>query len=160
MPHVGMEYAILLPILILQVILLPVSASWIISVWTNDRMKSEIQGAANQVSSTIQQLYFSLNSENVLPTSSSGPVVQTSNFPTTIESSPYYATGSMRASQSNSSRTLNLRFTLQGSGITVNSSVTFGPNVLWQSSNFFSNSPSACIEAWKYSNGTILFSFG
>ncbi len=154
-----MEYAILLPILILQVLILPLSTSWIMSVWTNDRMKNEIQNAANQVSSTIQQLYFSLNSENVL--SSSSPVVQASNFPTTIESYPYYATGSMRALQSSSSRTLNLRFTLHSSGITVNSSVTFGPNVSWNaSSNFFSNSPSACIKACKNSNGTISFSFG
>lgn len=160
MPHVGMEYAILLPVLILQVLILPLSTSWIMSVWANDRMKSEIQDAANQVSSTIQQLYFSLNSADVLPTSSSSPVVQTTNFPTTIESSPYYATGYMRASQLNSSKTLTLRFTLQGSGIKVNSSVTFGPNVSWRSSTFFSNSSSACIKAWKYSNSTILFSFG
>jgi hypothetical protein len=157
-PHVGMEYAILIPILILQVILLPLSTGLIMSVWTNNRIKSEIQDAANQVSSTIQQLYFSLNREDVLSTSN--PVVQASNFPTTIESSPYYGTGSMKASPSNSSRTLNLRFTLQGPGIAANSSVTFGPNVSWRSSTFFSNSSSACIKALKYSNRTIMFSFG
>jgi hypothetical protein len=152
-PHVGIEYAILLPILILQIIVLPVAASWMMSVWTNDRMKGEIQEAANQVTSTIKQLYLALESSNVLSTSI--PVVQTLNFPTTIESHLYYATGP----SSGWVEILNLHFTLQGTGITTNSSVIFGSSVFWHSSKFFSNSSSACIKAWKYSNGTISLSF-
>jgi hypothetical protein len=144
----------MLPILILQIIVLPLSASWLMSVWTNDRMKSEIQEAANQVSSTIKQLYLALKSSNVLLTSS--PVVQTLNFPTTIESDLYYATGPQK---SGLITILNLHFTLQGTGITANSSANFGSSVYWQSSKFFSNSSSACIKAW-YSNGTISLSFG
>jgi hypothetical protein len=155
-PHVGIEYVILLPILVLQIILLPLSAGWIMSVWTNDRMKGEIQEAANQVSGTVTQLYLAMVSSNVLPTSLSRPVVQTLNFPTTIESHPYYATGP----PSGSIKILNLQFTLQGTGITANSYTNFGSSVLWQSSKFFSNSSSACIKAWKYSNGTIKLSFG
>jgi hypothetical protein len=106
--HVGIEYAILLPILVLQIIVLPLSVSWMMSVWTNDRMKSEIQEAANQVTSTIKQLYLVLRSSNVLPTSS--PIVQTLNLPTTIESHLYYTT----ATNSGPIKILNLQFTLQG----------------------------------------------
>jgi len=156
MSHVGIEYAILLPILIAQVILLPLCASWLMSVWTNDRMKGEIQAAANQVSGSITQLYLAVASPNVLPTSASSPVIQTLNFPTTIESHIYYATGP----PSGNYTILNLHFTLQGTGIATSSSTNFGSSILWQSSKFFSNSSSACIKAWKYSNGTIKLSFG
>jgi hypothetical protein len=155
-PHVGIEYAIMLPILVLQVIVLPLSVSWMVSVWTNDRMKGEIQEAANQVSSTIKQLYLALKSPNVLPTITSSPIVQTLNFPTTLESHPYYATGP----PSGWIKTLNLHFTLQGTGITADSSANFGSSVYWNSSTFRSDSSSTCIKAWKYSNGTIKLSFG
>jgi len=154
MPHVGIEYAIMLPILVLLIIALPLAAGWMMSVWTNDRMKGEIQEAANQVTSTIKQLYLALKSSNVLPTSS--PIVQTLNLPTTIESHPYYAT----SPKSGSIKVLNLRFTLQGTGITTNSSVIFGSSVNWRSSEFFSNSSSARIKAWKYSTNNITLSFG
>jgi hypothetical protein len=118
-------------------------------------MKGEIQQAANQVSGTVTQLYLAMVSPNILPTSVSSPVFQTLNFPKTIESHTYYATGP----PSGSIRILNLRFTLQGTTITANASTNFGSSVLWQSSKFFSNSSSACIKAWKYSNGTIMLAF-
>jgi hypothetical protein len=157
-PHVGIEYAILLPILVLQIIVLPLSASWMMSVWTNDRMKGEIQDAANQVSSTVTQLYLALKSSNILPNPPpKQPVFQTLNLPTTIESHLYYATGS--AQGSGNLTKVSLHFTLQGTEITANSSAIFGSSVRWQSSKFFSNSSSACIKAWKYSNGTISLSF-
>jgi hypothetical protein len=152
--HVGIEYAILLPILVLQIIVLPLSVSWMMSVWTNDRMKGEIQEAANQVTSSIKQLYLALKSSNVLPTSS--PIVQTLDLPTTIESHLYYATGP----KSGSTKILNLQFTLQGTGITTNSTVNFGSSINWKSSKLFSNSSSACIKAWKYSTSNITLSFG
>lgn len=142
MSHVGIEYAILLPILVLQIIVLPLSVSWMMSVWTHDRMKAEVQEAANQVTSTIKQLYLALKSSNVVLTSS--PVNQTLNLPTTIESHLYYATGP----KSGNYTILNLRFTLQGTGITANSSVIFGSSVYWKYSTFFSNSSSARINFW------------
>jgi len=151
--HVGIEYAILLPILVLQIIVLPLSVSWIMSVWTNDRMKSEIQEAANQVTNTIKQLYLALENSEILPTSN--PIIQTLGLPTTIESHLYYATG-----QQSGNSAINFHFTLQGTGITTNSSAIFGSSIHWQSSEFFSNSSSACIKAWKYSNNTISLSFG
>jgi uncharacterized MnhB-related membrane protein len=153
--HVGIEYAILLPILILQIIVLPFAASWMMSVWTNDRMKGEIQEAANQVSSAIKQLYLALKSPDVVLTSSW--VNQTFNLPTTIESHLYYAAGP----PSGVIKVLGLHFTLQGTGITTNSSAIFGSSVYWQSSTFFSNSSSACIMArWSSSYGMIWLEFG
>lgn len=154
MPHVGMEYAIMIPILILQVIILPLSTGWIMAVWTNNRMQNELQDAANYVSSTVQQLYLSLNRTDVLP----GHITQAANVPSTIESHPYYATGALR--MASASEILSLHFTLQGTKITANSSVILGPNVSWQTSTFMSNSSTACIRVWKQINGTFRFSFG
>jgi hypothetical protein len=155
-PHVGIEYAILLPILVLQIIVLPLAASWMMGVWTNDRMQAEIQEAANQVAGTIKQLYLALESSNISPNPPpTKPVVQMLNLPTTIESHAYYAT----SPRSGNYAILNLHFVLQGTGITANSLAIFGSSVHWNSSEFFSNSSSAYIKAWKCSNGTISLSF-
>lgn len=149
-----MEYVILLPMLILQVIILPLSTGWIMAIWTDNRTQNELQDAANYVGSTIQQLYLSLNREDVLPSN----ITQASKVPTTIESYPYYATGVLRTASA--SKILNLHFVLQGKQITANSSVTMGPNVSWQYSTFRSNSSSSCIRVWKQTNGAFVFSFG
>lgn len=149
-----MEYVIMIPMLILQVIILPLSTGWIMTIWTDNRMQNELQDAANHIGSTIQQLYLSLNREDVLPST----ITQAANVPSNIESNAYYATGSMRTAST--SKILNLHFTLQGTQITADSFVTLGPNVSWQSSTFMSNSSTACINVWKQTNGAFVFSFG
>ena len=157
MTHVGIEYAILLPILVLQIIVLPLSASWMMSVWTNDRMKDELQEAASQVTNTIKQLYLALTGPNVVLTSTQ--VNQVLNLPTTIESHLYYATGPPSGNYTR----LNLHFILQGTGISTNSSAIFGSKIHWDSSKFFSNSSSVSIEAGWSSSGNqpmIWLSFG
>jgi len=154
MTHVGMEYVIMVPVLIIQVILLPLSTSWIMTNWTDSRMLVELQDAANTIGSTIEQMYLSLNRDDVLP----GTITKAFNVPTTIESHIYLATGALRTA--NSTKILNLYFTLQGTAIKANSSVTLGPNVAWQSSTFRSNSTNACVRVLKAVNGLLTFSFG
>lgn len=149
-----MEYAIMLPILVLQVVLLPLSTSWIMTNWTNSRMQVELQDAANFVGSTVEQLYLSLNRDDVLP----GTMTKLFGVPTTIESHIYFATGTLNTASS--TKILNLRFTLQGTLTKANSSVTLGPNVAWQSSTFMSNSTNGFIRAVKASGGLLTFSFG
>ena len=144
----------MIPVLILQVIILPLSTGWIMAIWTDNRMKNELQDAANHVGSTIQQLYLSLNRIDVLPST----ITQATNVPSTIESYPFNATGSIRTV--NMSRILDLHFALQGGKITADSFVTFGPNVSWQSSTFMSSSATACIRVLKQDDGAFVFSFG
>ena len=152
-----MEYAIMLPILILQVLLLPLSTSWIMTLWVDSRMHLELQDVANHMSSTLQQLYFSFNSEDTLP----GTMSHKPEVPAFIESYPYYAIGMLRAtSQANFSKILDIHLALQGKDISANSSTTFGPNVKWQTSIFRSNSSTSLIRVQKFPNGTFLFSFG
>lgn len=156
MTHVGMEYAIMVPVLIMQVILLPLSTSWIMANWTTSRMQVELQDAANNIGSTIEQMYLSLNRDDVLP----GNITKSFNVPTTIESHIYFATGALKTA--NSTKILNLYFSLQDTGTTANTSVTLGPNVAWQSSTFMSNSTNACVKVQKDSppSGLLTFSFG
>jgi hypothetical protein len=148
-----MEYAIMLPVLIMQVILLPLSTGWIMTNWTNSRMQVELQDAANNIGSTIEQMYLSLNRDDVMP----GTITKSFNVPTTIESHIYSATGALKTA--NSTKILNLYFTLQGTVTKANTSVTLGPNVAWQSSTFKSNSTNACVKVQKASSGLFTFSF-
>ena len=154
MPHVSMEYAIMVPILLVQVILIPMAAGWMMDVWVVRRRETALQDVASHVGSTIQQLYFSLNREEVF----AGITTQAANVPPFIESIPYVITAS--DTKVENSTFIDLYLTLMGIGTTATSRVTLGPNVSWEQSTFVSNSTNASIQVEKFSNGTLSFSFG
>jgi hypothetical protein len=153
MPHVSMEYAIMVPILLVQVILIPLATGWMIDVWVVRRRETALQDVASHIGTTIQQLYFSLNREEV----AAGTVTQSPNIPPFIESFPYIITVTKKKVEN--STLLDLYLDLIGTSTTATTRVTLGPNVLWQQSTFVSNSTSACIVIEKFSNGTLDFSF-
>lgn len=144
----------MVPILILQVILLPFSAGWIMSGWSNSRMQTELQNVANNIGSAIEQVYLSVNRGDILP----GTITTVLNVPPTIESYLYSATGQLKTA--NATKILYLYFVLQGSGKQATTMVTLGPNVAWQSSAFRSNSNSPYVGVQKAVNGTLTFYFG
>lgn len=159
MPHVSMEYAIMVPVLLLQVILIPMAAGWMMDVWVVRRRETALQDVASHMGTAIQQLYFSLNSEEVAV----GITSHSPKVPPFIESIPYVITASDRKVES--STIIDLHLALIGTGTTANSRVTLGPNVLWKQSAgvrapFLSNATSASIYVEKFSNGTLGFSFG
>jgi hypothetical protein len=157
MPHVTMEYVIMIPILLMQVLLLPLATGWMMTTWVDSRRQLALQDAVNHLGSTIQQLYYSLNREGVSP----GIVTQASNVPPTIESHPYNVTGTLTTvSTANSSKVLKLTAILFGTQNTATAKVVLGTNVAWRSSTFLSVSANAHVRAERFSNGTILFSFG
>jgi hypothetical protein len=159
MPHVTIEYAIMVPVLILQIFLFPLATGWLMDVWVNSRRTLALQEAVSYLGSAIQQVYFALNHETI----SAGTVTQKSNVPPLIESYPYTGTAALKTVLDptlNSSKVLVLTLKLGTIGTTVTSSVILGQNVLWQNSTFMSNSTNACIMAQKLTNGTIRFSFG
>lgn len=153
MPHISMEYAIMVPVLLVQVILIPAATAWIIDVWTVRRKENALQDVANHVGSTVQQLYFSLNRDDVTP----GSTLQSANFPLHIENIPFTIVTSPRRVEN--STILDLHLALAGTEVTATSRVTLGPNVIWKDSTLFSNSTSPGIEVVKFSNGTLQFSF-
>lgn len=153
MPHISMEYAIMAPILIVQVILIPMAASWMMDTWVIRRRETALQDVASHVGSTIQQLYFSLNREEVF----AGVTTQAANVPPYIESIPYVITASDEKVEN--STFIDLYLALIGIDTTTTNRVTLGPNVSWRQSTFVSNSTSASIEVEKFANGSLSFSF-
>lgn len=148
-----MEYAIMVPILLTQVILIPMATAWMMDAWVVRRKETELQDVASHVGSTIQQLYFSLNREEITP----GVTTQAANVPLFIESIPYVITASDKKVEN--STIIDLQLSLTGTSISTATRVTLGSNVLWEQSTLVSNSTSPGVKVEKFSNGTLSFSF-
>ena len=158
MPHVTIEYMIMLPILILQIILFPLTASWLMNIWVDSRRTLALQDAASHLASVMQQAYSSLNHETI----SAGTATFSPDLPPYIENHPYTGTATLTAildPAMNSSKLLKITLTLRNVGTTVTSSAILGSNVAWSDSTFVSNSTNACVRAEKFANGTICLSF-
>jgi len=147
---------ILIPLLILQIFLLPYAASAMMSYWTTSSETITLQDAASHLGSSIQQFYLFINN----PAISSTTVTNNLGVPAYINGNPFMGKASL-APVSGSEQILNLTLSLIGSSISAYSIVDLGQNVQWKPSctTFMSNSPNACIDALKYSNGTILLYF-
>jgi len=154
---VTIEYVILIPLLFTQMIIFPFVASTMSSSWQNSQRDIELQDAANHLASTIQQLYLTVNRDEILE----GTITQASTVPVTVGSYPYNATGSLSSiSEPDSTRILTVTLTLDEVYNTVTASAVLGPNVQWTESTLRSNSVDASINVQKFSNGTLVFSFG
>jgi hypothetical protein len=159
MPHVTIEYMIMVPVLILQIFLLPMVASWLMNVWVDSRKTLALQDVASHLGSTMQQLYFSLNHDTI----PSGTVTYSPGLPPFIEDAYYVGNATLLTSSLpslNSTTYLKLTVQLVGTTDSATTTVVLGSNVLWQQSTFISNSNHACVSAQKFLNGTISLKFG
>lgn len=159
MAHITIEYVIMLPILIMQILLFPLTANWLMNIWVDSRRTLALQEVASHLGSIIQQVYFTLNRENI----TTGSITQKPDVPPLIENLPYIGNATLKTildSAMNSSKVLTITLRLKGTGTTATTRVLLGPNVVWRESTFISNSPNACITAQKFQNKTILLAFG
>ncbi len=159
MAHITIEYIIMIPILIMQIFLFPLTATWLMNIWVDSRRTLALQEATSHLGSTIQQLYFSLNHETI----SAGTTTYLPGLPPFIENHHYIGNATLRTVLDptlNSSKVLELTLKLAKTSITVTTSVILGTNILWQESTFVSNSTHACVSAEKFPNGTICLYFG
>jgi len=150
---------IMMPILILQIFLFPLTAGWLMNIWVDSRRTLALQETASHMGSSIQQIYFSLNHQSI----SAGIVTQKLEIPPFIENYPYTGNATLRTVLDpalNSSKVLDIMLRLKTVGIMVTTSVILGQNVEWVNSTFVSNSTNACLTAEKQSNGVIRLSFG
>jgi len=157
--HITIEYMIMIPILIMQIFLFPLAASWLMNIWVDSRRTLALQEATSHLGSTMQQLYFSLNHETI----SAGTATYLLGLPPFIENHHYIGNATLRTVLDptlNSSKVLELTLKLAKTSITVTTSVILGPNVLWRESTFMSNSTNARVSAEKFPNGTICLYFG
>ena len=156
MPHLTIEYVILIPLLFAQILVFPLAATIMTSSWVDARRDVALQDAASHLASTIQQLYLSVNREEIV----AGNITQASTLPPTIESYPYTAIGNLSAPlDSNSSRVLTLTLRLEKAGNTATATALLGPDARWDGGTFRSNSPNASIRVEKRLDETIHFSF-
>lgn len=157
MVSVTIEYVIMIPLLLTQVIIFPFVASTMTSNWQNSQRNIELQDAADHLASTIQQLYLTINSQEVL----TGYVTQASTLPITVASYPYTATASLNnPPDPNATKIITVTLTMDEVGNTVSADAVLGPNVQWTESTFRSTSTDASINVQKFSNGILAFSFG
>lgn len=159
MPHATIEYVIMVPVLILQIFLFPLTAGWLMNIWVDSRRTLALQEVASHLGSSMQQLYFSLNHATI----SAGTAIQKPEAPPFIESYPYIGNATLKKVLDpalNSSKILEVTLKLLTVGTVVSASVILGQNVEWRESTFISNSTNACIRAEKFANGTIRLSFG
>jgi hypothetical protein len=158
MPHVTIEYMIMIPMLILQIFLFPLTASLLMSTWVNSRRALALQDVAGHLGSTIQQLYFALNHATI----HAGKATYSPGLPPFIEDIDYTANGVLRtvlAAGLNSTKVLDLTVKLTGTTNAVATTVILGLNVEWRQSTFMSNSTHATVTGEKFLNGTISLQF-
>lgn len=156
MPQITIEYMIMIPLLILQIFLFPLTASWIMSTWVDSRQTLALKETASHLGSYVHQVYSALNHESI----AFGSVTNRLEIPAFIEGFTYSGNASLRDDAANSSRILDITLKFTGSRIQATASVTLGPNVTWVSnSTFISNSADASLIAEKMSNGTVLMYF-
>jgi hypothetical protein len=154
--QITIEYMIMIPILIMQIFLFPLTAGWIMNTWVDSRQTLALQETASHLGSSVHQMYSALNHESI----SAGTVTNRLEVPPFIEGYAYTGNASLRASAPNSSQVLDITLRFMGGHIEATTSVTLGQNVAWQNSTFMSNSTDASLIAEKMPNGTILLSFG
>jgi hypothetical protein len=159
LPQITIEYMIMIPILILQIFLFPLTAGWIMNTWVDSRQTLALQETASHLGSSVHQVYSALNHESI----SAGTVTNRLEVPPFIEGYAYTGNATLRALDSvpNSSQVLDITLKFMGGHISSTTAVTLGSNVEWdQNSEFMSNSTNASLIAEKLWNGTILLSFG
>jgi hypothetical protein len=162
MPHVTLEYVIMIPVLVLQLFLFPAVAGILMNNWVVQRRTVALEEAGSNIGSTIQQVYFEANQATVpacamtyqlaLP-----PFIDGYYYTVTAVLQPYGGT-------SNASQLLTITLTLPSTAIKAASQVTLGANASWNSTTIFlSNSASTSIYATKTQNGAstnIALGFG
>jgi hypothetical protein len=143
----------MVPVLLMQVIFVPIAASWMMDYWAIKRRETALADVGSHLGSTIVQLYFSLSRAEI----AAGTAFQSAQVPPFIENIPYVVVASDRKVENSTFVDLNLA--LMGTSTSAEARVVLGPNVLWQHATFLSNATSAGIEAEKFPNGTLSFSF-
>jgi len=156
MPNITVEYMILIPILVLQIFILPYAAGIFMNYWTTSSETLALNDAITHISSSMEQLYFFLNNPSV----SSGTVTNTLGMPPFIGNYAYIGNATLiSVSGSSSAKVLELTLTLNGTTISTTKPVTLGENAQWLNSTFTSYSNNACINGYKDNNNRIWLSF-
>jgi hypothetical protein len=154
--HITIEYMIMIPVLIMQIFLFPLTATVIMDNWADSRVTIELQATAGHMGSSIQQLYYTMNHESVFNSS----MKITLDVPPLIEGRAYTTTLSHVTHLDTSYQIMNVTLKLIGTKDQVSTLVTLGSNIDWQENLAFnSTSHNLSLVANKTAN-SIWISFG
>jgi hypothetical protein len=153
MPSITLEYMIMVPVLIAQIFIFPLTASVIMNTWVDSRMTIELQNTAGHLGSSIQQLYYSMNHGSI----SNGIMTITLDTPPLIEGHSYTTTLSHVTQLDTSYKIMNITLKLEGTKDQTSTIVTLGQNIDWQENlSFSSTAHSLSLVATKTSNSIWL----
>lgn len=156
MTQITIEYMIMIPLLILQIFIFPLTVGWMMNGWTDSRQTLALRETASHVGSLVHQVYSALNHDSI----SAGEVTNTLEVPPFIEGYSYRGNASLRDAGDNDSKILDITLKFQGTSVKATTSVTLGANVMWNAdSAFVSNSSYASLLAGKLTNGTVFMYF-
>lgn len=159
MPHVTIEYMIMIPILLTQIIVFPYLAITMRNSWLDSNINLELQEICSHFGSSMQQLYYTVNHASI----ASGSLTVQLNTPISIGDGYgnfyRYTITLQNATNSNTNvRIMNITLSMLGPGGETSTLVTLGENAAWQNNSTYpSNSTS--IVATK-TPGSISLSFG
>jgi hypothetical protein len=146
MAHITIEYMIMIPVLILQIFLFPLTATMIMDNWADSRRAMELEQVAGHLSSTIQQLYYSVYHASM----ANGFMTVNLDIPETIDQHPYVIMLGNVTQQETSYRLMNVTLRFVDDEIFCSTMVTLGGNVEWQNNvSLNSISPDLSLTAYK-----------
>jgi len=153
-PSITLEYMIMIPVLILQIFLFPITASVIMNTWADSSMTLELQETAGHMGSSIQQLYYTMNHASV----PNGTMTITLDTPPLIQGHAYTTTLSHATNIDTSLQIMNVTLNLIGTRDQTSTLVTLGQNVDWQENLAFNSTVhSLTLVAQKTSNSIWLY---
>jgi len=135
----------MVPVLIMQIFLFPLTATVIMDTWVDQRRNLELQEIAGHLSSSIQQLYFTINRASI----SVGSLSSKLDIPTSIDNYHYTVTFRNATNPSGSTRILNITLNLLKNNVVASTIVTLGENADWNDNSVYYSNSISIINATK-----------
>ena len=148
MVHITIEYMIMIPVLILQILIFPYATTIIMGVWDDSRRTVEVQETVGNLGSSIQQLYYTVNHASISATS----IVVKLETPSLIEGYAYTIRLGNSTNSNTSLKIMNVTINLVGTSVALSTLVTLGENAAWQENSTFRSDEISFIKATKTSS--------
>ncbi len=160
MAHITIEYMIMVPVMIAQIILFPYLAVTMRDSWVNSNMELELGEICGHLGSSIQQLYYSMNHASI----SSGSLTAKLSTPPLIGDGygnfyNYTITFQNATNSYNDVKIMKIVLDIQGRNGDASTIVTLGPNADWSDNSTYVSSSLDGIAATK-TPSSIWLGFG
>lgn len=146
MANVVIEHVILLVPAFFAMMIFALVANAVVSNYSTQQRAIIIEGAKNQLSTTISQLFNTVSQPDIQECS----ITKSSPLPELIDGQDYSVNGTLNGN------VLTLTFTFPGIPLRDNAVVNLGPGAQWVSSSVLSSTNTqGVIKVEKYYNATI-----